>query len=467
MAALFALYLRAGRRAAGDGQDDDLALALGVALLATAAPLGLLLIHSGMETSLSLVVLAVNLIAIRAGTATPRQLALVVATTTLVYLTRPDAVAISLVVLVVHRWLSDRRPPWRAVAGCALALGAVLAACYLYFGTPLPLPFYLKSRLLNLYGDEFARLDLVAKKKNVACLLVMAAPLLYVAGHGRGPWRLALVASFVVFVAYHYLSTLEIMGYLGRFYLPAMVPLALAAIDAAPGFRARSRPLVTVGFLLVYAAVVIVLYRERMIYDGKDSVLTRVTAPLYAGHVAAAALLLLAAPLRARLTAALIPVPLVVAAVVGLPLPASLRLHDDATLLRRHIERYTTVRGIAAVRACLPGPLHIYHSEIGIPGVVFPRSTITDLAGLMDRDFAAGLGDGRFEARCAADRPEVIWLPHRFYKDQRALILGGACITGYRRMVKSSSSPLYVRADLAADFLTCARATGDRWVDGR
>lgn len=470
MVALLALLPRAARPPAPEAPApststaQDRVLAWGLAFLAASAPYLLLLIHSGMETCAALVVLAANLLAVHRNRGTRRDIAAVVATTVLVYLIRPDAVLISLLSITAHGWLRDRRLPWRTLVCCGLALLAVLGAFYLYFGTPFPLAFYLKSRALTVYTDQFVDMDLHLKRRNVAGLLVMAAPFLYVAAHGRSAWTWTMVLSFVAFSAYHYFSTVEVMGYYARFYVPALVPVALAAIDAAPRFRARSRLLVSLAFSGLLLAAVLYLYRHRLVYDEKDQLITRVDDVLYLGYVAAAAILLAGARVHAQLAAILVAIPIVAGAARGLPMP-EIRLRADEALLAKHIDRFTTVRGIHAVRACVPEPFHMYHTEIGVPGVVFQRSTVTDMAGLMDTEIARHGMD--FEARCLADRPEVLYLPHRNYETLRDQIARSTCIREYRRVVGNSSSPLYIRKDLARDFLTCAREVGDRWIDAR
>ena len=40
--------------------------------------------------------------------------------------------------------------------------------------------------------------------------------------------------------------------------------------------------------------------------------------------------------------------------------------------------RLNAMRGATDVKACLPEPLHIYHSEIGVTGLMFLDSHITD-----------------------------------------------------------------------------------------
>ncbi len=459
MVLLFAVYTAAARRVEDPA---DRAAALGAAVLGASAPYLLLLVHSGMETCLSFVVIAVNLVAIHRGAATRRAMAWVVGSTVLVYLTRPDAVAISLVSMAIYYWARDRRPPWRAMLLCGLALAVVLGLCKLYFGTAFPLAFYLKSRALTVYTADFVSLDFGIKHRNLLGLLVMAAPLLYVAAHGRSAWTAALVSSFVLFNVYHWVSTVEVMGSFARFYLPSLVPLTLAAIEAAPRMRQRSRPLVAVLFCVAYVLAVMYLHQHRLIYDEKDRFIARISDDLYVGYAVGAAILVVGARLHAA--AALVAVAILVTGVTGLPLRAP-RLHSDQSLIASHIERPTTVRGIRAVKACIAQPLRMYHTEIGVPGVMFQDSTVTDMAGLMDEEIALRGMD--FDARCMRDRPEVIFLPHRNYKSLRDQIARGACIRDYKRVVRDSSSPLYIRKDLIGEFLPCARRVGDRWIDAR
>jgi hypothetical protein len=464
MVLLFGLYVRAARKLLAEATASDLALAWSMGFLGACAPFLLLLIHSGMETALALVLLAVNLIVIRHAGRTGRDSAAVVVTTVLVYLTRPDAVLISVLSLAGYHWLRDRKLPWRLLAYCGAALLVTLGLLWLYFGTPLPLSFYLKSSSFTVYTDQFIERSLKLKHRNIAGLLVMTAPLVYVVAHGRSAWSWVLAGSFAVFNAYHFFSTVEVMGYYARFYIFSMVPLTLAAIDAAPHFRARSRLVVSLLFCALYLALVLFLYRQRLIFDAKDAIISRVPQALYVGYVIAAAIVLLGARIHAGAVAALIAIPVLVGGVRGLPLKAP-RLRTDEALLSKHIDRFTTVRGIRSVRACLPEPLHMYHSEIGIPGVMFQRSTVTDMAGLMDENIAFQGMD--FDARCMADRPEVLFMPHKVYDELRKTIDESQCIRGYRRVVRDSSSPLYIREDLAPDFLACARQQNDRWIDAK
>jgi hypothetical protein len=456
LVATFALCARAARRTA------EPALATAVAFVGAGAPFARLLVGSGMETCASLAALALALVVVASGRTGP-----IVATTTLVYLMRPDAVLVPLVALTVESLVRTRRLPWRPLLGCAVALALVLGACQLYFGTPLPLPFYLKSSALTAYDAAFVQMNLGPKHKNLLGFALFAAPLVFVAAHGRGARIVSLLAAAAALVVYHDVFTLEIMGYYARFYVPALVPLTLAAVEAAPGLRLRARWPVTLAFVVVHLAVIVLVYRARLVVDAKEALHTRLRLELYLGYALAAALLLLGAPAvragRLRAAAVAIAVPLVLgfAAWRGLPHPSPL-VYSDAALVEKAIDRFTTARGIRAVRACLREPLTVYHSEIGIPGLYFPDSRIVDLAGLMDRELARGHVD--LDARCAKDRPEVFFLPHRNYKRQREAIARSTCLRDYRQVVSNSSSPLYVRNDLADEFVACAARMKDPWV---
>ncbi len=438
-------------------------LALGLVFLAASSPLLLLLMHSGMETIPALAILALNLYCvIRNDHSRPGTVA-VVLTTVLVYLIRPDALIITVVVCASYYLLEERKLPWRLAIYCALALGVTLLLMYLYFGTAFPLSFHLKSRALTTYSEHFANLDMRGKRKNIISILLMAAPLLYVAGHGKGWWRTSLVLSVIAFISFHYLSTVEIMSYRARFYLPVLVPLTYAASASAQRFRERSWWPLSLLFSALYLWLILYFFDERMIWVIKEGLMSRVPRALYLSYGLGAALLLVLGKFRPRVASLALVLVTLLGAYRGLPFPKKLVLHSDEVLLNKQIVRYTTVRGIKSVRACLAQPLHIYHTEIGVPGLVFDKSVITDLAGLMDREIASEGLD--FDRRCLADMPELIFLPHRNYKVLRSEIAGSRCIQSYTRVVKESSSPLYLRSDLLSDFLECSQGVDDRWID--
>ncbi|HEU4536244.1 MAG TPA: hypothetical protein VFS00_19100, partial [Polyangiaceae bacterium] len=378
------------------------------------------------------------------------------------YVVRPDAAALPVVALTAHELLGARRLPWRALAATAAGVALTLALCDAYFGTPLPLSFYLKSQAFSNYDDAFIALSRPFKHRNAATFLLFALPLAYVAAHRRRSWTWAALTSSALFFAFHFASTVEVMGYQARFYLPGLVPLALAAVEAAPDVR-RSRPGPALAFAALYAALTLALFRRNLVWTSADTAdpLARVSPWLYAGQAAAVALWLALARAPARRALAATAAALVAATLAAGPPPA-FAFPADAAFVERHLGRYTTVRGIAAVKACLPEPLRLFHSEIGVPGELFARSEVVDFAGLMHEDVARGAFD--VEGRCAAAKPEVIFLPHQVYRGLRRRVEASECLRNYTRMVAESSSPLFVRNDLADDFRRCARAAGDPWV---
>jgi hypothetical protein len=441
---------------AARGVPDTAAVAL--AFLAWASPLTMRLLPSGMDFHLGLVVLAVALLEARRHEATWRGALRFGAWAVATYVVRPDAAALPLVALTVHEVLGARRLPWRALVVSGAGVGAVLVLCNAYFGTPLPLSFYLKSHRFSNYDDAFIALSLAYKHRNAATVLLFALPLAYVATYRRRSWTAAALIASSVFFAFHFFSTIEVMGYQARFYLPGLVPLALAAIEAAPDFR-RAQKGPALAFAALYAALTLTLFRHGIVWTGASTgdALARVSPWLYAGQVGALALWCALARSSGWRALAATAATLIAATLAAGPPPVLAFPADSA-----FVERHTTVRGLGAVKACLPAPRHIFHSEIGVPGELFPQVDVIDFAGLMHEDVARGAFD--VEGRCTADQPEVIFLPHKVYRTLRQRVETSGCLRNYTRMVSDSSCPLFVRNDLADDFRRCAREAGDPWI---
>jgi hypothetical protein len=438
------------------------AAAITLAFLAWASPLTMRLLPSGMDFHLGLVVLAVALLEARRHEATWRSALRFGAWAVATYVVRPDAAALPLVALTVHELLGARRLPWRALVVSAAGVGAVLVLCNAYFGTPLPLSFYLKSHTFSNYDDAFVALSLAYKHRNAATVLLFALPLAYVAAHRRRSWTAAALVASSVFFAFHFFSTIEVMGYQARFYLPGLVPLALAAVEAAPDFRRAQRG-PALAFAALYAALTLTLFRHNIVWTGASTgdALARVSPWLYAGQVSALALWLALGRASGWHALAATVATLIAAPLFAGPPPAFV-FPADSAFVERHMARYTTVRGLGAVKACLPTTRHIFHSEIGVPGELFPQVDVIDFAGLMHEDVARGSFD--VERRCTATQPEVIFLPHKVYRVLRKRVEQSECLRNYTRMVTDSSCPLFVRNDLADDFRRCAREAGDPWV---
>ena len=182
-----------------------------------------------------------------------------------------------------------------ALAGVALLLLALRA----YYGTAFPLSFYLKNHYLSFFDSESRALDSLVKNRHLVTWLLMAAPFLFVALHRRDRWNLALVAGAAAMVGYHYVATVEIMGFHARFHVPALLAVVLAAALAWPDFATTSWR-AALPFAIVYPVACVWAYSQQLLEPHKgDFYLSRVR-PEYYVWFAAAAVLLLLAPLLPR-----------------------------------------------------------------------------------------------------------------------------------------------------------------------
>jgi len=451
-----------------------------LALVAFSTPLVLVTVHTGMETAFALLAVVV---ALRAIAVNPPVNAIRAAAATLaVYLCRPDAALIPAVAFVVaHR--RERRRVVVYVAWLVVGLGATWLAFRAYYGTALPLPFYAKVVRAGVDPAVVAT-ALRSKALHLATFAALLVPLGVASWFGRrDPRGLPLFVAAVAFVLYHAALTHEIMGYHARFYLPAVVPLTLAAAVGWDALAERwpARPHIAVW--LAWGALGVALSLAGFV-EGPSSGAPESVVPLAYVLPALMIVLMLAkgrirsgpsvvdraadrahgvapelgerAPLADRrasfLHVALLAVPLL-ALRFSVPWKWPLGLSDDDFVARSSAE-VTTVRGLDDVARCLPGVHTLYHSEIGVPGLVLPNARIVDFAGLMSTDIA--LGRVRFDDLCLRDRPEAIFLPHKNYVRQNREVAESRCLGAYTEVVRRSSSPLYVRSDLVPRFLSCA-----------
>lgn len=422
------------------------------------------------------------------------------AATLVVYLCRPDAAIIPAVVFVVaHRRESRRVVAY--VASLAFGLGATCLAFRAYYGTALPLPFYAKV-VHGGVDPAVAGAALRSKALHLATFAALSAPLGVASWFGRrDPRGLPFFVATVAFVLYHATLTHEIMGYHARFYLPAVVPLTLAAAAGWDALAARwtARPLIAVW--LAWGVVAVVLSLAGVVAGPTNGASESVAPIAYVVPAFMVALMLangriydgLHAVARASgrahdveselgesrrsssvpgvandtqrddraaffLHVALLAVPLL-ALRFSVPCKWPHELSDRRFLARSSAE-VTTVRGLDDVARCLPDVHTLYHSEIGVPGLVLPNARIVDFAGLMSKDIA--FGHASFDELCLRDRPEAIFLPHKNYVRQNREVTESRCLRAYSEVVRRSSSPLYVRSDLAPRFLSCATSVA-RW----
>lgn len=423
-----------------------------LALFASSSPLVLESLQSGLETAFALLLVTLALRGAGREREPPAAGSALLASA--VYVCRPDAVLIPVVVLVLLYGHSRR---W--VLAYGLTLGIVLAGLLLgfraYYGTYFPLPFYAKTFGLRAAERSVTGLALPDKVRHLFTFLACLSPLFF--GVLGRPWRrdaLAFFAGGAVFVGYHALFTQEIMGYKARFYVPAVSAFALAAAAQWRSFGPLSLRTRT---LAVWVVAVGLAYSFDWILNARGPETERIGALAYAGLALLGAGLAFWPEVCARwprasvfafAASALLPVVL-----AGAPCVGSLR--NDRQYLAQSIRDVTTLRGLPELLYCLPNVENVYHSEIGVPGLLLPRARIVDLGGLMSKEIA--FGRAPFDEYCRRDRPEAVFLPHRNYGALNREVLASRCLESYTRVVADSSSPLYLRNDLLERYVTCAR----------
>jgi hypothetical protein len=419
------------------------------AVLACAAPIALYTVLTGMETALALMLIALFLFLLldQRGRAAHWSAAPLVVV--LIWLTRPDAVLLVVPLLTVERWARSGRPPIREGLLTVALVGGSLAVFAHYYGTALPLPFYAKQRLFSPYDAHFLAVSAPLSRVRIANFLFVALPLALAASARRDRVNLVLIGSALAFALYHYVSTVEVMGMIGRFYAPAVPILVVAAargIEAHGEERGldRRRLAIVLACLAVLGALSALILSHAGIERAR------------AGHyvcIGSAALVLVSAaqsrPLFQLGPSLVLLATLVISAVsIG-----GLSLRSDDAYLSMHTQKFKVYRGLDTLRSCFGDGIDVYHSEVGVPGLRFIHGTVTDLAGLLSPAWLFRAQS--FDALCANDRPEAIFLPHKNYRKLNAEIAEGACIRGYERMVDESSSPLFVRRDLVAAYTAC------------
>jgi hypothetical protein len=428
------------------------------AAVALCSPVALYSVLSGMETAVSFALLAglLWLLFDERGQRISWVAAPIVGF--LAWLARPDTLLLTLLPLLVSRWIRAREPPLRELL-CFGGLVAVTLGCFkLYYGTALPLPFYAKQLLVSPYDAHFIQVSNEVQKLRFGIFLIVALPLALFGTLRLDRENVTLLGSALLFELYHLLTTIEVMGMQGRFYAPALPLLVIAAARAG---EVSPRPRAVLALLSTYFACFALLALGGHLPLESGWWLEQVPLPHYFA-TATGALVLFLAPLVQRFRAAGSAVVLAVTA-VAIPFAHGLTPRapaSDVEYIDRHVAHTTVYRGIGVLRGCFGDAIEVYHSEVGVPGLVFQRGRVVDLAGLMSPE--AIFRRQTFDAMCAADRPEAVFLPHKNYRELNAEIQHGRCVQSYRRVVEESSSPLYVREDLHARYLECARTLSQK-----
>lgn len=384
-----------------------------VVVLALLSPLALPTVVSGMETATTLLLGAALLTLPRAGGVLGVAL----------YLARPDTVLLSVPTLLLRR-------QWGQLVVLVLGVGAALALFSWGYGSALPLSAALKAGPASPYGAHFLALSDAAGRRHLLMAALVAAPLLLWAEDRR--WWLPAG----LFVAFHALVSVDVMGMHARFYVPALPWLVHAARDGRPRLDAG----LAVWGLAVWGMGLWAAVSAGAVPGDGGWEIGRVSPWTWGAFAIAAAG---AGVVGARSAPAWVAVVLGAGVVASRPsLPD--RVLDDRAVARRLARSVTSWRGMKEARACLGPGAHMAHSEIGVPGVFFDR--VTDLSGLMDPARLDPAWD--IDAWCQQAQPALLFLPHRNYREMNTALAEGGCLDGYVRVVEKGSSPMHVRRDV-------------------
>jgi hypothetical protein len=361
-----------------------------LAFVAIAAPLLLNPVFAyhlttGMDTMLSLWANAAVVFAVLeyVGSPTTRKSCIVGGLSVLAVLARPDSGLCALGVPALA-WLTlwgQRR--WGDLFGLcvvpAVLIAGELLLCQWYFHVPLPLGFYAKS--VHSYVGFTSHENAVQYAYMAAAT---ALPFVALLAATLEREKLALILSLLLpaFATLLYLLTVrQVMGFVGRYYIPLLPFIVLPALLSADAALTRGRlPLRRIGVAL---AITVALYAA--------------VRPFELG-------------LERDYTARVVPQPVAVPA-----LPLSPRV-----ALPRYNKWYPTVPVLGRLIAALPPGAIVAASEVGYIAAAAPHATIIDLVGL--NDTSIGLHGFSMDSLLAR-APDLIWFPHTDYTGLRATIL--------------------------------------------
>ncbi|CAN5924832.1 hypothetical protein BH11MYX4_BH11MYX4_33610 [soil metagenome] len=442
-----------------------------VTFVGLSAPPVFMAIATGMDTATVLLVVAAFLrVALRRPSPrAPAQPALLAAMSLLVYLARPDALllAVGVAVGLLSARGDDRA---RRLATFCVATGAGLALLSLgfraYYGTALPLATYVKLNPVSIYDAEYIALGLPGKLANLRLVGLLLAALAPFIAMRMDRANVVLATAGLAFIAFHAATTNEIMGYHARFYAPALPLFVCAAARGSVRLTARRRRFGVVTAASSVAMVGYVAYARGSIENATlGSYLDRAPLGFYLVFFLGLPIVALISPFgraaRMRMVGAATVLLIVVASVVTSREP--FRVVEDDVIYASSAARDGDLVGIDAIRRCFEEPLKVTHSELGVPGVLFPESKVIDFAGLANPSIVDRSFD--FERLCTSERPDFVFRPHRTHRKLNEELSASRCLAEtytLARLPRPSACPLYVRNDHAERFDACMRAAHGR-----
>ncbi len=351
---------------------------------------------SGMDTTFALAYLSTFIIISKWHARSPKwsSATLMGVLGGLAFSARPDLMAFTIAVPVAIILLSgDKKAKYLGAAALLIAVlltGVQVLLAGVYFGSPLPLPFYMKG--LERYGESihqqyrtvpFVQLYRYALSLRYLLFLIATGAIV----NFRRWWKngpateIGLGVGACAFILYYLFFVHQIMYYHQRFYYPTFPAIALLASQSGAGLIER---------------------------------LTRSCA----GHLQ-------------RIPAWLPKLASVFVCVALLSSLFSPAREVAAGLYRGDYSRYYLLEDYKARWAhywyrldrfsSLPDSLVIATTEVGRPAAMNPRKTIVDLSGLNETDFA----HSGFSADLLFENyePDLVYMPHPHYADMSKQIL--------------------------------------------
>jgi hypothetical protein len=421
------------------------------------APAVFLTIATGMETATVLLVLSSFIHFSLRGIPSKHGLLLMTSLQLAVYLARPDALLLSMVTAPGLLALQGKLKNALLLVGATLVALALLSGAFAaYYGTPVPLAAFLKVSPISIYDQHYLGLGLSSKLMNLTQLGLLVLPVVPVIALRLDRINVVLSAAAVTFIAFHALTTNEIMGYHARFYAPALPFLFVAA---ARGLQRADRPwkramLIAVGVLTL--VLVTLAYRADLIeVDVGMAAVGPHQYLLYFAGVPLVAALMFFKP-RIQRGGALVAALALASYQMVSTAPAAAGVVSDGESDWATFRINKGQAGLDIIKKCFPEPVRLMHSELGLPGALFPESSVLDFTGLANRAVVNGTFD--FEDVCRSQAPEFIFRPHETHRNLNRELSASKCLAkGYTQVVsrRMSLCPLFVRNDLLQTYKSC------------
>lgn len=337
--------------------------------------------------------------------------------------TRPESAICALLVPALMLLIERRR--WLALlhVGVTVVLTAVQMLFALrYFGTAVPLAFYLKARhaYVAYIGYKGASEQFEAFAFMAAAYVVLL--ILFTRRNTLSPVLCLLVP--VALTAAYLMTVTQIMGAAGRYYVPYLPYIIVAAWLSMDVALAYGRPLVLNWTRAVVAFALLLFFSPPNVQ-----------------------LWVLNAQYKFK------------AQRVGVALPQLLPARTPPLPEVRYLDALRYISD--EIVAIMPAGSWFAATEVGYPAVVAPQVNILDLAGLNSRDVvqSAFSPDVVFQ-----HRPDVLWLPHNDYTGMRAnLLRDPRLLQQYDLIVGAYCFGIAVRKD-SRQHDTVLREVANHWA---